>query len=167
MGESCLSGELPPCPTLGGHNEKTPWGLGQVPGLAGRVDQSLTCASQRLWQKAGWSVLGSSDCPHRQRGCEDIRECPVDRKGALGREPARSEETLRVTISYRCSGGSEWDVFITPGPPNPQKQFKRVSFKYKPSWEPPCPSGHFPLPQPWRVQGPRDGWAEGGEEPRK
>lgn len=26
---------------------------------------------------------------------------------------------------------------------------------------------HFPLPQPWRVQRPRDGWAEGGKEPRK
>lgn len=36
---SVLSEELPPCLKLG--NEKTPWGLGQVPGLAGRVDQTL------------------------------------------------------------------------------------------------------------------------------
>lgn len=64
----------------------------------------------------------------------------MDRKWALGREPAGSEETPCVTISCRRSGGSRRDVSHTPGSKRPTDVSSKESAsnthrarRYKPS----------------------------------
>lgn len=83
-------------------------GSGQVPRLRG----GWTKVRLVLQGVSGKSLAGMSWAAGLEWG-EDVRECPVDRKWALGRELARSCETPCV---YRGGGWSEWDAFITTGP---------------------------------------------------